>query len=112
MKFRVKITWRAERDLDRIVLWISEKSAQGAAAWLRRWRKVLDDLRKRPDKCGLAPEGTYHDVEIRQIVFKTRSGLPYRALFTIRDDNVYILHVRGPMQDLVAPDDLQLPTDE
>ncbi len=110
MKFQVKVLWQAERDLDRMILWINNKSPQGAAAWLRRWDNVLDDLRKCADKCGLAPEDAGHDIEIRQIVFKTRNGLPYRALFTIRDHHVYVMHVRGPGQDLIRPDDLQLPT--
>jgi hypothetical protein len=70
----------------------------------------VGELRKRADGCGLAPEDAEHDSEIRQIVFKTRSGLPYRALFTIDGDQVHVIHVRGPGQDLIMPGNLRLPT--
>jgi plasmid stabilization system protein ParE len=45
MIYRVDLTFRAERDVDRILQWLSERSPQGAATWDRRWQQVLDDLR-------------------------------------------------------------------
>jgi plasmid stabilization system protein ParE len=107
MKYHVHVLFRAERDLDEIVRWIRKRSPQGAATWLRRWDKVLDDLSKQANKCGLAPEDADHELEIRHVVFKTRQGLPYRALFTIRENQVYIMHVRGPGQDLIRPDEIE-----
>jgi plasmid stabilization system protein ParE len=109
MSYQVSLLWRAERDLDKIVAWIGTRSTQGAAAWLRRWDRVVEELRKGADKCRLAPESADHDIEIRQVIFKTRQGLPYRALFTIRDKQVYVMHVRGPGQDLLAPDEMAFP---
>lgn len=40
-------------------------------------------------------------------MFKTRKGRKYRVLFTIQDQTAIILHVRGPGQDLLDPDDLR-----
>ncbi len=39
--------------------------------------------------------------------FRTRRGRRYRALFEIRENRVLILHVRGPRQNLVSPDELR-----
>ena len=55
------------------------------------------------------PEDEDHEEEIRHILFKTRRGKTYRAIFIIRTDTVFVLHVRGPGQDLIAPDELRFP---
>jgi hypothetical protein len=51
--------------------------------------------------CPLAAEDDHVEFEVREILFKTRHGLIYRALFTIREETATILHVRGPGQDLL-----------
>ena len=109
MTYRVELAFKAERDLDCILNWIQKRSKQGAVTWFRRWRKLLVKLSKRPNSFHFAPENEDHDEEIRQAVFKTRRGLPYRALFIIRGDVVYITNLRGPGQDLVDPADIQGP---
>lgn len=109
MKLRVSLLRQAERDVDGILAWIGERSRSGAATWHRRWWQVLDSLSETADGCGLTPEDEDHTIDIRQIIFKTRRGNKYRALFTIQGDTVYIMHVRGPGQDLVTPDHIALP---
>ncbi len=59
--------------------------------------------------CGQAPESEYVVEEIRQFFFKTRRGLRYRALFSISGVKIYVLHVRGPGQELLGPDELRTP---
>jgi len=61
------------------------------------------------DAYGLAPECEGHSFEIRQIFFRTRKGRDNRALYTIRGKDVFVMHIRAPGQDLVSPDELQLP---
>lgn len=46
---------------------------------------------------------------IRQLLFKTSQGLTYRALFVIRDDQVLLIHLRGPGQDIMDPQEVRLP---
>lgn len=92
---------RAQVDLENIVRFLAERSPQGATTWRERWEEVLDDLRTRPLEFGLAPESARYESEIRQVLFKTRRGRTYRALFTVVGRGVFILHVRGPGQDLV-----------
>jgi plasmid stabilization system protein ParE len=99
----------AEANVDQIIAYLSQRSPQGAAAWWKAWQNLLATLRQRPESMGLAPESSYYDDEIRQALFKTRRGRTYRALFVVVVDTVHVIHVRGPGQDLVSPDDLRLP---
>lgn len=109
MKFNARLLWRAQRDLDHILAWLSERSPQGAASWLRRWDETFAVLESSADEHGLAPEGEGLELEVRQILFRTRKGREYRALYTIQGADVYIMHIRAPGQDFVAPEELQLP---
>ena len=105
MKFHVVLTRRAKYDLDDILTWIERRSQQGAQTWARRWKKIVDQLSTGADACVLAPESAHHDTEIRQIIFKTRRGLPYRALFHIGGDLVSVITIRGPGQDFFEYDE-------
>ena len=111
MSTEVELSFRAEKDLDDILAWIASRSPQGARMWLARWKEVCRLLSERPETCLLAPENSDHEEDIRQIVFKTRSGRKYRALFVIRGNRVFITNLRGPGQDLVPPDELAVPED-
>ena len=109
MPFRVSLTPRAADDLDSILDYIRERSSQGAQTWFTRWLEVYETLKVSADRQPLAPEDADHEEVIRHVVFKTRRGNPYRCLFLIRGQVVHVLHVRGYGQDLVPPDELQLP---
>jgi plasmid stabilization system protein ParE len=101
MKFRVILTDAAKSDIRAILHWLEPRSPAGAEAWYRKWLEVLDALSDRADALGLAPESDDHPEPIRQILFKTKRGRFYRALFAVREREVFVLHVRGPGQDLV-----------
>jgi hypothetical protein len=45
--------------------------------------------------------------EIRQFIYRTKSGRANRALFTILGDEVRVLHIRRPGQPLMSPEDLE-----
>lgn len=85
MKFNAQLLWRAERDLDHILSWLYERSPTGAASWLRVWHQTLAILESSADDYGLAPESEDHPLEIRQILFHTRKGRDYRALYTLQE---------------------------
>lgn len=109
MIFQVFVTYGAKSDVRLILQWISKRSRTGAQTWYRRWVQVLGELSETADHCAVAPESEdYHEV-IRQVIFKTRRGRPYRALFVIRNRDVFVLHVRGPGQDLLSPDQIRNP---
>jgi plasmid stabilization system protein ParE len=111
MSFFVRVTGRAEREFDRMIAWIAHKSAAGAQALERAYSKALTKLAESPFTYPFAPEGERVNLEVRQFFFQTRSGKPYRGLFMVRDQIVWILHFRGPGQDLLRdivppPEDL------
>jgi hypothetical protein len=88
---------------------LNERSPQGATSWLRRWDETFAILESAADEYGLAPENECLEFEVRHILFRTRKGRDYRALYTIQGTDVYIMHIRAPGQDLLPPDQLQLP---
>jgi plasmid stabilization system protein ParE len=108
MSYRVRLLRRARQDVDAILSWIANerKSPKGAADWLSRYEEVATGLAHWPESHGLALEDEFDDRELRQFLFKTRRGRMYRGIFTIQDDEVLILRVRGPGQQVVDPDDL------
>lgn len=107
MTFQVNLVPRAAEDVDEILGWIRRRSPSGAETWKRRWMAVLDDLARSADRASLAAESDDHREPIRQILFKTRRGRFYRALFVIRGNLVYVIHVRGPGQNLLSVDELR-----
>jgi hypothetical protein len=58
-----------------------------------------------PARCGLAPENDLVDPPIYQFFYGRRSRR-YRALFTIEDDRVLILHIRRGTMDKAAESEL------
>ncbi len=106
MKYRVTVLPEAAENVDCIYLWIAQQSPQGARRWYLRFLKVVESLRENPQTHAFAPENEFVEPEIRQVMFKSKRGLRYRALFRIIDVEVQILHVRGPGQDLLTRSDL------
>ena len=46
--------------------------------------------------------------EVRQVLFQTRHGRPYRILYAISGDEVRVLRVRGPGQPEQEDDELNI----
>ena len=106
MSFEVRFTSEAEENVREIRNWIAERSPDGALRWLDALKTAKSRLQATADACGLAPEADAFEDELRQILFKTRRGNTYRALFVIRESTVHVVSVRGTGQDLVTPDEL------
>jgi len=106
MTYAVTITGPAQDDIRDVVTYLTERSPNGAIAWRKALDGCLDRLRTRPESAGPAPESDQFKEVIRQAIFKTRSGRPYRIIFVIRGESVYVLRVRCPGQDLLGPSDL------
>lgn len=70
---------------------------------------MLQRLRNDPSGFALAPENDLFDEPVRQTFFKTRSGRTYRGVFVVRETTAYVLRVRGPGQNLLDVDDVDLP---
>lgn len=108
MTYRARTLSRAQRDVMAILDWIAHQrhAPQGAANWLEAYETAIQAIVRSPTSFGLAPEGEFFEREVRQVLFKTRRGRTYRALFTIEGDEVLILRVRGPGQPPLQPDEM------
>ncbi len=106
MSYQVRLLRRARNDLDQILAYIAERSPRGAARLLARFEDAVQQLEKNPFLAPLAPEAEDIGEEVRHILFRTRAGRTYRALFLIVGDEVRVLRVRGAGQPPVTPEDL------
>jgi len=100
-EFQIIVQPEAERTISEILTWVGERSPPGAIRWHAALLRAVDRLRQQADSFPLAHESSHFHAEIRELLFKTRRGLPYRILFTIEANVVHILYVRGPGQDWV-----------
>lgn len=106
MSFHVWLTRSAEADLERRILGLAERSPEAARRLNDRFGEALVRLRDFPYSCGLAYESPRFREEVRHLLFGTNPKRRYRALFTIRGDDVFILAIRAPGERPVEPDEL------
>lgn len=104
MTHRVQTTESALADVVQIGNWIISQGAPDAAGkWVSGLMATLRSLEVMPERCSVAPESSECEGEIRQLVFGD-----YRVLLTVRDECVFVLHVRhgrrrhATLQDLSA----------
>ena len=109
MSYTVIVLPEAEEDADHFYRWLAERSPAGADSWYVEFLSAIRGLTSQPGMYGRAPESEHVEEEIRQLFLKTRKGLRYRVLFAITGTTVYVLHVRGPGQRLLAPKEVRKP---
>ena len=105
-KFEVRLSARAKRDVTQFYSWICERSDAGADSWYEAFLSSLRRIESNPAAYSQAPEGRQFKQAIRQAVFKTTKGNPYRILFEVDGETVNILCVRGKGQPPVRKADL------
>jgi plasmid stabilization system protein ParE len=99
MAFHVDITRKAYRDLSGILRWLlDERAGEQGLSWYAGLVKAIDTLSEAPNRCPKAPESATSRREIRHLLYGNKPHV-YRILFTIKDDVVTVLHVRGPKQN-------------
>src|SRR5271157_4350576 len=96
MTYSVSILLRARQDVQQIFDWLAARSEQGAQSWFESFEISVSALSKSPFLAPIAPENDHCEREIRHVLFRTRQGRFYRALFTVVESEVRILRVRGP----------------
>lgn len=106
MSFAVYELPKALLDKRQIFTWLFERSPQGAAAWLNAYDEMVERLRMAAASLALAQENSELDLETREIMFKTKRGRVYRAVFHLDGENVFILRLRGPGQAPISDDQL------
>ncbi|MES1213119.1 MAG: type II toxin-antitoxin system RelE/ParE family toxin [Singulisphaera sp.] len=101
--FLVFIEPEAEANIGATYNWIAERSPAGAERWYRAFGRAIERLRADPERFPVAAESHRFDVVIRNLTFRMHSRRTYRILFTIAQDRVHILYVRGPGRDWLTP---------
>ncbi len=110
MKFRVSILPQAQRDIDRnAVWWADHHSVAQALQWSDAVYDQIETLADCPESHGLSTENDDFPFEIRDKLLGLGPRPSDRAVFTIRDDTVYVLTVRRGSQHSVTPDQLARP---
>ena len=106
MSYKLTILSHAHRDFAEIVAWLVKASLQGADRWINAFDEALSSIVQNPSSFGLAPEDEFISIEIRQALFQTKHGRSYRILFTIVEQEVRVLRLRGPGQELLTSSEL------
>ena len=106
MKYQVRLTAKAERDVEEVLRRFADQQAAAAAArWFARLMNRIDTLAIRPERRPLAVEAAELELELRELLFGRRGGA-YRILFIIRGAVVQVLHIRHCARDAASPEDL------
>jgi plasmid stabilization system protein ParE len=113
MTFQVRISPRAEQDIERNAQWWADNhSVEQAVRWLYAVREQLKTLGTFPESHGLSPENDEFPYEIRDKLVGLGSRPGYRAVFTIVDDTVHVLTVRSGSEDRLRADGIAFDEDE
>lgn len=99
-RFRVLLTAEAERNITAIYDWLAARSPGGSLRWHNALTCALNALAEHPERFPMAPESCRFDTTVRNLQFRMRSGRVYRILFSIEGNDVHVLYVRAPGQDL------------
>lgn len=104
MAYRVTYTSQAYADLDAATAWIAKESPSKASRWYFGFKKAILSLAENPERCRKAVESSLFPFEVREFLYGRQRS--YRAIFTIRDDEVVILAIRHTARDYLQPDDV------
>jgi plasmid stabilization system protein ParE len=108
MSFHVRVVARAREDFETIIAWIAQRSPEGAERLTARFEEALCSLEENPFIAPVATESDRVGEEVRQIMFRTKSGRTFRALFIIAGSEVKILRVRGAGQTPLSSKDIDV----
>ena len=108
MTHSVLLLRRAKADYRHLFSYLEERSPQGALNWEESLEAGLARLRSNPLIYGLAPENMHFDFELRQLLFKTRYGRVYRAVYRVVGNEVTVFRICGPGQSPLNPNQIPL----
>lgn len=92
-KYRIILETTALQDIELSYVWGREQwGAEQAKKWYGILKAAIRTLSTLPERHPIAPELEREELgdQVRQMVFQR-----YRILFTIKENTVHVLHVRG-----------------
>lgn len=104
--YRLNVLAKAETDALKIARWLGKRSPKGAYSWVDAYEDALARIKRDPLSFGEAPERVRPPRDIRHVLFKTRRGKYYRAVFIVVGDEVRVLRVRAPHQRILRRRDM------
>ena len=109
MTFRLIVTSRAHGDINRNAdWWAVEHSLEQAFKWADAVYDQLESLLQFPQGHSLSLENDDFPYEIRDKLVGSGSRRRYRAVFTVRGDEVFVLAVRAGEEVRLTPDDVEV----
>jgi len=87
-KFKVNLTFNAQKDLEHIFFYIAEDSLNNAKKFILELEERVSSLDTMPDRFALIPENIFFGTNYRQITHKK-----YRVIYKISGNSVYIMRV-------------------
>jgi plasmid stabilization system protein ParE len=101
--FEVEFTAVAEAELIGAFNYLRRTAGQVVAAnWLRRILQAVQSLRALPERCGRAAEADTTGQDARELLFDRRRNT-FRIVFVIRQNVVWIRHIRRASRGPVPP---------
>ena len=99
MKYAVVIQPSADAEIEEAYLYLVEAASQEVAVrWFNELDAAMRTLASMPRRCPVAPESVHFRHEIRHLLLT-----PYRVLYTIRQKEVHVLHVRHMARRTLEP---------
>ena len=107
MSYDVRLTRKAEQQLNEAVDWWAEhRSAEQAARWHTGIVNAMLSLSVKPERCRLARENRSVPIEIRELHYGLGHRPSHRVIFAIRQDRIVVYAIRHVAQDDLTEEDL------
>lgn len=87
-KYKVKLTFNAQNDLEHIFFYIAEDSINNAHDFILDLEQNISSLDTMPERFALISENLFFGTNYRQIIHKK-----YRVIYKISGESVYIMRV-------------------
>jgi plasmid stabilization system protein ParE len=92
MTYTVLITDPAKDELDAAYLWLVEQTPQQGPIWHNGLVDAILSLESSPSRCPIVPNSEAAGEVTRQLLYGNKQHA-YRVLFTMRGDQVIVLHI-------------------
>jgi len=87
-KYKVNISFNAQKDLEHIFFYIAQDSINNAKNFILELENKIYSLYAMPERFPLIPENVFFDTNYRHIIHKK-----YRVIYKISGNSIYILRV-------------------
>lgn len=104
MTYDVRVSARAERELEQAYLWYRANVAERADEWYNGFLDALTSLEHSADSHPLIPEPHSFRSDVRHLLYGRQRN--WRAIFVIRGGTVVVLHIRHASRQPLRLDEL------